>query len=163
MDLINNCAGRWILLVNFSTTISYRNEYASNCVSEDFEGMKSKNSDTIPSAAKVLWNHNRMISSSAMISTPWYTNSISAFQKKEIRAIKKAPNHPPENTTPPDPNKQNNVYFSIPSLGNWSTSLRRIRTHWLLFNMQTSLITPSGWYQNVCLLSCQGQFFTWAL
>lgn len=74
------------------------------------------------------------------------------FRKKKLKAAKR--NKPPtrkHHSYRPKQTKKN--IFSILSIGNWSTFLRMIRTHWLLFNMQTSLIPPSGWYQNVRLLS----------
>lgn len=117
-----------------------------------FRGMKSKNPHTISISSKS--SMESQLNDIKFCNTSWYRNSISAFQKKKLKAIKKTQT---THQKTPLPLTQTNIYFSVLSLGNWSTFLRIIRTHWLLFSVQTSLITPSGWYQNI-LTSVRGSF-----
>lgn len=121
--------------------------------------MKSKNPNTIPLAAKVLWNYYWMISSSAMISTSGYMNSISAFQKKEIKSYKKKKSKQTTHQKTPllHPNKQKkNLFFY--------TKLRQLEH--FSENDQNSLADVqyankpnySLWLEPKCLTPVRGSF-----
>lgn len=92
-----------------------------------------------------------------MISTSWYMNSISAFQKNEIKSYKKkTKNHPPENTTPPPKQTKKYLFFY--------TKLRQVEH--FSENDQNSLAAVqyankpnySLWLEPKCLTPVRGSF-----
>lgn len=120
-----------------------------------FRGMKSKNPNTISISSKS--SMESQLNDIKFCNTSWYRNSISAFQKKKLKAIKKKPNHPPKNTTPPDPNKH--LFFC--------TKLRKLE-HFSENNQNPLAAVQCAAQPNYSLWLvpnrfdfCQGQFFIW--